>query len=293
LKNLSLFLLLWLAIITTNANAEIVETKLEDAITVTAEYHAASPGKPTILLLHPFLQTRHFPIIRELTSRLANNGFGVLAPTLSLGISHRRQGLACEAIHTRTFDQNIQEISAWLKWLKAREVSNIIGAGHGMGAIMMLAFASSQDEPAPFESLILVTLTYVSPQGGVRINSAQLEKARADDAGGLPDFLDGYTMAFCNRYIAPRKVYLSLAKWGQDAVLSNLGRLTIPVHVILGTADTKLMARQWPDKLQSAGANVRLVEGAGHFFSSEYTSSLFQTFVSLSELTEHRHAEDD
>ena len=144
MKLFSLFFLLWLAIITTNTNAEVVETRLAKGITVTAEYHAASKGKPTVVLLHPFLQTRHFPVIRELTNHLSKNGFGVLAPTLSLGISHRRQGLACEAIHTQTFDQNIEEISAWMQWLENRGIDNIIGAGHGMGSTMMLAFASAQ-----------------------------------------------------------------------------------------------------------------------------------------------------
>ena len=138
----------------------------------------------------------------------------------------------------------------------------------------------------PFSSLILITLAYVSPQGGVRINTAQFENARSEDAHNQPDFLGDYTFAFCNRMIAPRKVYLSFTKWNQRELLAGLAGMKIPVHVILGTADTSLMSNQWPERLQSAGANVRFIEGAGHFFSSEHLNNLLQAFVSLSDAHE-------
>lgn len=280
-------MLLWLAITPNIANARVVEIKLADGLVITADYQAADHSKPTIILLHPFLQTRLFPTIRTLANHLASNGFGVLTPTLSLGISYRRQNLACEAAHTQPFNQHTHEIKAWIKWLQQHNVRNIIGAGHGMGAIAMLATASSHGKPSPFSSLILVTLPYISPQGGVRINASQLQKARAEKEKGLADFLGNYILAFCNRFIAPRDVYLSLSKWNQEEVLSHLAKLEIPAYVIIGSDDTVLNAQSWPDKIVTTGAKLIYIDGAGHFFTGEQALSLYQAIVSILE-TSHQ-----
>lgn len=90
-------------------------------LTAYGEYRNGDPGSRPCCYFMVFLQMHEFPTIHSLTEGLAGAGYSVLAPTLSLGLSHRKQSMACEAIHSHKMQDGSQEIAAWIAWLKARK----------------------------------------------------------------------------------------------------------------------------------------------------------------------------
>jgi len=95
-------------------HAELVTQQMPSGIAANAEYLQGEPGRPTILMLHGFLQTHNFHTIHRLSAGLHDEGYTVLSPTLTLGIPFRKQSLACEAIHTHRLQDDHAEIAAWL-----------------------------------------------------------------------------------------------------------------------------------------------------------------------------------
>ena len=81
-----------------------VKEPMPSGIKATAFYSEGEAGKPAILLLLGFLQTRNYLTVNSLSTSLADEGFTILAPTLTLGISNRKRSLPCDAVQRR-YDQ--------------------------------------------------------------------------------------------------------------------------------------------------------------------------------------------
>lgn len=104
-----------------------------------AEFWPGDADKPALLIMHGFLQTHHFPTVRRLAESLADEGFTVLTPTLSLGLNRRRQSLACEAVHTHSLPQDVAEIRSWTDWLTKRTGKAPVVIGHSTGGVHLVA----------------------------------------------------------------------------------------------------------------------------------------------------------
>ena len=124
------------------ADGDVIQAGIQTAgqITATADYHPGRADRPAILLLHGFLQTRDFGIIKSIADTLADEGYTVLSPTLSLGISNRKRSLDCEALHLHDMDGDVREIQQWVKWLREHGHDDIIGVGHSFGGVQLLAW---------------------------------------------------------------------------------------------------------------------------------------------------------
>lgn len=239
-----------------SACAETVEASLPGGTMAEAEFHSGQQGKPAVLLLHGFLQTRQAPPVSRLTASLADRGYTVLAPTLTLGIGRRAQSLACEAVHAHTIDQDIAEIDFWIKWLAAKGYDRIAVVGHSLGSMQLLQYLAHTPHPAVKRAL----LSSLIP---VRSDRYSERPYRSDDKQALSRF----TLSFCHKnYVAPRHAFLTYARNGRAAaILRQMGKVRVPVEVILGDAD-KTMERSWPGALRKSGATVKLIPKAGHFF---------------------------
>ena len=110
-----------------------------------ADYRPGEAGRPAVLVVHGFLQTFNFSTIAALVNDLADQGYTVLAPTLTLGIDGRSASLACDAIHTHTEVGEAEEVAAWVAWLRARGYADIALIGHSSGALTVLDYAAHAD----------------------------------------------------------------------------------------------------------------------------------------------------
>lgn len=244
------------------ALAETVEAKLPNGIVATADFRTGQPARPAVLLLHGFLQTRHSPPMSSLANTLADQGYTVLTPTLTLGINRRAKSLACEAVHTHDLESDVGEIGFWVDWLTGKGLRDIILIGHSSGSLQILEYLAKSPSLA-VRKTILTSLIPIISDRSERQHTLDLlrKKPKAAEQG-----LARYTLAYCRKsYAAPPRAYLSYATVDADRVLANLGKISLPVEVIVGATDTTMNAG-WPENMRGRGVPVTIIEKTGHFF---------------------------
>ncbi len=253
--------------------AQAIEAKLDNGRTVTAEFHEGEPGRQAVLLLHGLLQTRNYLTVNSLSNSLAEFGFTVLAPTLSLGINRRNKSLACEAIHTHTMEQDVDEIGFWVNWLETKGHSTIVLVGHSYGSLQILVYAVGQPSKS-VKRIVATSLVDVEHVVGSEAIQRQIEIAR-QRLEENPQGLDEYKISYCKKYIAPPQAYLSYAEWTKIRILRKLKDISIPVEIILGSKDNR-MGEDWPELIGRSGAKLTIVNDANHFFDAEFEFDLFE-----------------
>ena len=262
--------------------AENVIHKIEPLnLTAQADYHKGDANKPAILIIHGFLTTNQFHTVTSMAQGFKDEGFTVLAPTLTLGINLRKQSVKCNSIHTHTLENDIIEIDEWIKWLELQGKKEVVVIGHSSGSQELLALL--EEKPQPNVKLAIFTsLFYLN----------------GTDLGTIPEELDyaaealasnntkphKYSFLFCkNDYYATPQSFLSYHKLTREYVLNELKNLTIPHYTIMGSADKRYQSVgvNWLNELKETGTNLITVEGANHFFSSEYEFDLQENLVKI------------
>lgn len=251
------------------ARAEIVQLEMRPKISGSAEYLAGQRGRPAVLLLHGFLQTRDYPTVATLARGLNDAGYAVLSPTLSLGIPNRRQSLACEAVHNHSMDDDIGEITRWVGWLKSHGHRSIVLVGHSFGSLQLLAYLSGQPDKA-VTSYIGASL--IETQIGTAARSAliaQLENRVASRQPGLVT----QNLSFCKKYPSTPSALLSYVRWDQARTLAAVKAAPVKVQLIMGDKDN-MIDHNWITALQHIRAPMRVVPGANHFLDGAHEFDL-------------------
>jgi len=242
------------------ALAETVEAKLPTGIIATAGFRVGQPSRPAVLLLHGFLQTRHAPPMSSLANTLADQGYTVLIPTLTLGINRRSQSLACEAVHTHTMDGDVAEIGFWVNWLADKGYSRIALVGHSAGSTQILRYAAQKPNPAVKKAVLASLIPFRGKQQEMRNALARTKRPDGKQAPGR------FTLSYCNdTYVAPQAAYRSYAVNDTGQTLGLLEKIEVPAEIILGSAD-KTIAMDWPGKTRNRGIPVTVIDKADHFF---------------------------
>lgn len=261
--------------------AATIQEKLPSGLYGVAEYRPGNPDKPAVLVLHGFLTTHNFNTVLGITDLLAVNNYPVLAPTLSLNINARQAGLACDAIHTHTMEQDLQEIGFWIDWLHRQGHKQIVLIGHSSGSLELLAYIH-QASPAVVKKLIATSLVYADGFNSDALVEEQVAAAQQKHRQGDRS-LQTYTLSYCrNNFLAPPYVYLSYTAWTQARVLAALKQTPIPVAIIMGGKDERFK-NSWVEKLKQTGAKVITINGASHFFDSHHEFDLHDAILSLIE----------
>jgi pimeloyl-ACP methyl ester carboxylesterase len=269
------FLFLVMSCVGLAARAEPMELVLPNGLVAKAEYRKGARDRPAVILLHGFLQTHEFPTIHRVAEGISDAGHTVLAPTLTLGVTHRTQSMACEAIHSHTMKEAVHEIEAWVKWLKARQRGPIILLGHSYGNVQVLAYLAGKPDPA-VAGFIGVSVV----EGQLRLNAAEtanlVETMRQAARTGQPRVVTHH-FSFCKKYQATPASLLSELEWTPQRILQASARLTLPSLYIMGGRDERLGVG-WADKLK-AHNRVKVIPGANHFMDGEYEFDLLDAVL--------------
>jgi dienelactone hydrolase len=244
----------------------------------TADYRPGDAGRPAVLVLHGFLQTRNFSTVARIANAMADEGFTVLAPTLTLGISDRSQSLSCEAIHTHTVEQGIGEVRRWVEWLAEQGHGTVVPVGHSSGSMILAGYA----QEAPHPSVSRVVLVSATPFGANHVDYQRefhAEQARAALADGR-SVIGSYALGYCETFISPPETFLSYYRWGPERLLGAIQESRVPIHVIVGGADERIDGG-WVAGLRDASRSVDVIEGANHFFDTAYEFDLHDRLMGL------------
>lgn len=266
-------LCLLLALFPAASQAAPVEIQTAGQVTATADFRPGRADRPAILLLHGFLQTRDFGIIKSIADTLADEGYTVLSPTLSLGISNRKRSLDCEALHLHDMDGDIGEIQQWVKWLREHGHDDIIGVGHSFGGVQLLAWREKYRE-AEFP-LVGISLVGSAPFSATQKPAASAKAPR--QAGGA---LIHAPLSFCDSYTAPAAKHASYSQWNADRVIAAMKRGAPRIDVILGSED-KFPPPGWETRLQKAGAKTHRIRDANHFMDGTQEFDMLEILLGI------------
>jgi len=263
-------------VFSTHSNATQAELTLPNKLVATAEFRQGDPKKPVVVVLHGFLQTHHFPTITSLTDGLSGEGYSVLAPTLSLGVTHRAKSMPCEAVNTHSIESTAAELNEWVKWLKGKGFNNIVIAGHSQGNVTNMAYLSSYPD-ASVKKFIGVSIA----EGRMKLNDAERAKLisslRAKVKNGVKDIQENQ-FSFCQKYRSTPQSIFSYLDWGPDKILAAIGKTKVPATMIMGSKDDRL-GPDWTNRLQKTRAKVIVIDGANHFMDGQYEFDLIETVL--------------
>ena len=252
--------------------AKDISERLPSGLIAHGDFRPGSGALPAVLVLHGFMTTQNFTTIQTIVNELDERGYTVLAPTLTLGIDERRGGLSCGAIHTHTMEEDLTELSWWVNWLAKRHPGPLVLIGHSSGSLQAIAYAAAH--PIPQLRMVIATSpVYFGEYYPPDLVAAQIARAEQQRRSGSST-LDRYALTFCNRnFVATPKSYLSYAAWDRSQVLASVRDARVPVKVVFGTADPRATS-EWQDGLRQAGAAVKLIPGATHFFDATHEFEL-------------------
>ncbi len=278
-------IVLWLAFIYMNSIgasfAETVSINVAPQITVNAEYQQGEKGKPLVVLLHGFLQTRNFETIQHLFTNIAEEGYSVLAPTLSLGVTNRLRSLPCEAIHLHSMENSTDEIHQWVSWAEKKNFNHVILAGHSGGSTVLTAYSPMANPIV--QKIYLISPWYFGEDKKIDYETQQYaDIAQRTVKNGKKDQLQKFGMGFCNNYVTRSSDYLSYFRWNRDKIINTIKNSTIPMSIIMGDKDERV-ATDLLSQFRAEKLTVHVVEGANHFFQEEYEFSLIDLVLGLLE----------
>lgn len=258
--------------------AESVKLSNASGQVIAADFTQGSNKMGPILLLHGFLQTNKFSTVNHLERDLNDGGYTVLSPTLSLGISNRKENLSCEAIHMHSMDKDADELRQWIEWLYKKTGRQVTVIGHSAAGPIILKYMEDSNAMYIGHS-ILVSLSYTNDKFYSNENIHYKEKALESVNSGVNP-LDTYALHYCKTYPTDARAFLSYYKWNRDKVSKVVGEFNNHISIILGTGD-KRVEPDWRQQLKEQGSNVILIEGANHFFDQAYEFDLTEAVEKL------------
>ena len=236
------------------ARAAAEEVMLEHlGLELTANLESA-PGKSlksecVVLLVHDSLGHGRMELMAALQDGLRDLGLNSLAITLSLGIDTRHGMFDCGLEQDHRHEDAVEEIAAWVKWLKDKGATSITVAGHGRGANQAALYAINKLDKA-VKRVVLVSPLMQTEQkaeseyrarfgASLRPELAKAEELVAKEAGNqlvdVPGFLNCKQVqvtagAFANYYGVNEKFKTT----------NLLQSIKIPVLIAEGDADPGL-----------------------------------------------------
>lgn len=134
------------------------------------------------LIVHGTLAHRGMEVIAALQKNLKARGVSTLTITLSLGIDRRSGFFDCAAIHTHRPLDAVDEIDAWIGWLKNNGATDIALIGHSVGGNQVAVYAAERNDPSVGSVVLMAPPTYDAAR------AAERHKARfGADLGELLD----------------------------------------------------------------------------------------------------------
>ena len=255
-------------------HAETVSLETSKNVIATAEYKPGEPGKPVLIFIHGFLQTRSFSTVDRLFNALHDSGFPVLAPTLSLGISNRAQALPCESIHTHSLHNDSAEIAQWVNWASQHGHEDIVLIGHSAGSVNITAYLASGTHPV-VKKTILISLTHYGPGRPAALETEEHARLARNMIEQGDSSLASFALAFCKEYISTAENFLSYYDWSDQDILNTINAETSENYIIIGSTDNRI-DKDWISSLEKARARVIVIDGASHFFDQSHEFDLLE-----------------
>lgn len=250
---------------------------------------ALAPGKTlaagVVLITHGTLAHNGMETISALQQAFKDQGRNTLAINLSLGLDNRHGMYECATPHTHRHTDALDEIGAWLGWLKQQGAKEVVLLGHSRGGNQTAWFAAERPDPAVKAVVLLAPMTwsedYAAKDYQTRYGKPlkpALERAqtlvKAGKGGALLQHTD---FIYCTDTSANAAAFVSYyAPDLRQDTPHLLPKIARPTLVIAGSEDTVVADIAQKTQLLADGKRLQLkvIEGADHFFRDLYADEV-------------------
>jgi pimeloyl-ACP methyl ester carboxylesterase len=244
------------------------------------------PEDGVAMIVHGLLAHDRMEIVADLQKNLKSRGVSSLAITLSLGQSARTGMFDCGTLHTHRPYDSLDEIDAWIGWLKNNGATDVVLIGHSQGGNQVAVYGVERRDPSVSGLVLLAPATFdfqrVADAYKARYEAELpplLDKARAFvQAGQGVERLEGVGFLSCPNATVTAE---SFAGWYSPSPLRDTPTILprVPVRTLVVVAGNDDVV---PDLAEAAvplarpaarnrpAITVRVVEGADHFFRDLY-----------------------
>ncbi len=241
---------------------------------------------PVVLMTHGTLAHSGMEIMKGLQEMLQSRGISSLAINLSLGLDDRAAAMyECATAHRHRHADAVDEIGAWLNWLKAQGAGNIALLGHSRGGNQTAWFAAERPD-AGFSRVFLI-----APGGwDIEQQAANYRKRFGKDlqplltqarelvaAGKGEQLIQPLDFIYCEQTKASAAAVLGYYEPTQLRKSAQLlPKIGAPVMVFIGSEDDVVadLAGRVEPLADGEQLQMEVLDGAGHFFRDLYSEDI-------------------
>jgi pimeloyl-ACP methyl ester carboxylesterase len=253
--------------LTLNANLEMASGKgLEDGV---------------ILIAHGLLAHNRMELIGSLQTLLKERGLSTLAINFALGVDDRRGFFDCGRLHTHRWADALDEIDAWIGWLKMQGATEIVLLGHSQGGSQIALYAVERNDPSVGAVVLLAPATFDVEQVAARYSQRYgtdlapvLERAQEMLRSGRGEGrLDRMGFLSCDNATATAA---SVVGWYAPSPLRHTPNLLrgMPHRTLVVAAGADAVVPDLIEQVRPMDGQgevaFRVIDGADHFFLDLY-----------------------
>lgn len=293
-----IFMLIFLSTVPNNLMASEIKIR-HNQITLNANLQLADEKKISegvVLIIHGGLAHNKMETIAYLQNLLHQQTYSSLAINLSLGVNDRHGMYDCSIPHNHRHSDTVNEINAWIDWLKQQQVSNIILLGHSVGAAQTALYAASQKNDRVKAVILLAATTNDNGGAGYENRYNQklaplLTKARSLIFEGKGDNLISHVNIFSCRDTTVTASTL-ISYYGDNKNLDTpylLEKIQSPTLLIIAGSDNIVinLGSKVTHLKHKKNLVIRTIDGSDHFFrdlNSDDAVELMAEFISEREI---------
>lgn len=250
--------------LTLNANLELAEGKeLKDGV---------------VLILHGFLAHNRMEIIESSQTALLDNDQSSLAINLSFGIDNRHGFYDCLVPIRHKLSDAMDELDAWIDWLKAEGVSHLVLMGHSISANQVLIYTAKRKNPLIQKVVLLAPNTVGYPNSperyrenyGSDLTEVLTQAKQLINKGQADQLMKETDYGFCPKATVSADAFHDFYRLGNDFWQAHLflPKVDVPVLVIAASEDERQpnVTKHIKPYVDDKRIFLTIIDGAGHFF---------------------------
>jgi pimeloyl-ACP methyl ester carboxylesterase len=247
-----------------------------------------------VLMTHGTLAHSKMEIMATLQELLSEQDVSSLAINLSLGLDNRHEFYDCAIPHHHKHTDALQEIAAWLDWLKQQNVKEVVLLGHSRGGNQTAWFATQHDDEVIQKVVLIAPQTWSMDYASKNYKEAYgkdlqplLSKAQSlvQSAKGST-LLKNIDFIYCKDTTATADAFVSYYSSNPNMDSPYLmPKIKKPLLVIAGTEDkvVKNLASIVQPLADKNGFQFNIIEGADHSFRDLYADEMVESIIEFIE----------
>ncbi|MFP4462725.1 MAG: alpha/beta hydrolase [Guyparkeria sp.] len=229
-----------------------------------------------VLMVHGTLAHGQMEIMRGMQELLRDAGYNSLSINLSLGQDAREGMYDCDSTHRHKHEDAVEEIAAWVGWLKDEGAERLAVLGHSRGGNQVARYLAEQADPTVDKAVLLAPQTWSEGYNEKDYESNYetelaplLEKAEALVDEGKGDEIMEMDFIYCPDTRAAAASVVSYYR--EDPRMDTptvLGETSIETLVVVAGADETVtdLEEKMEERVEDDHVEMTVVDGADHMF---------------------------